>query len=336
MSESDAARQQPPPGAPTVHRLGFTTDWAPGTAYAYLIGGQEPILIDAGVPGADTYAEFESELAAAGFEIGDIEHLLLTHPHDDHMGQVPAVIEEADNVTIYVYESVPDRIERPISRITDCVRTNAIGAGLDQERVDDVVEGAVESAHEKRDLLPLEAIDVELGHEETVTVAGHRFEAIYTPGHQAEHICFQLQLDGERGDILFSGDAVIKPFRAVPVHVGFDAGVYDCLSAYLTAYDRLTGRNVAWINPGHGPQFSDYSDTIDRSRSDIETVIDDVARIVRTNGPISPVDITLDRKGSLEYLTNLMDTMGGLGYLEAQGCVRYTTDESGIRLYRRL
>ncbi|MFB6212159.1 MAG: MBL fold metallo-hydrolase [Halobacteriales archaeon] len=334
MSESDTARQQPPPGSPSVHRLGFTTDWAPGTAYAYLIDGPEPILIDAGVPGEDAYEEFTAELAAVDYAIEDIDHLLLTHPHDDHMGQVPAVIEETDDVTIYVYESVRDRIERPIGRITECVRANATGAGLEESRVDDIVEGAVESAREKRELLPIEAIDVELVHGETFTVAGHRFEAIYTPGHQAEHICFQLTVDGNHADVMFSGDALIEPFRAVPVHVGFDAGVYDCLSAYLTAYDRLAGRDVAWVNPGHGPQFERYAATVANSRSDIESVISAVETIVEDDGPVSPVGITVTRKGGLEYLTNLMDTMGALGYLETQGRIVYDVTADGVRLYR--
>jgi len=331
MSERDVAKRQPPPESPPVHRLAFPTDWAPGTAYAYLIDGPEPVLVDAGVAGAEA-AALESELDDAGFDAGGIEHLLLTHPHNDHVGQATAAIEAADP-RVYAHESVRDRLERPVGTIRECVRRNARSAGLDADRVDGIVGEAVDSARRNRGLLPPEEIDVELGHGETFEAGGFRFETIHTPGHQADHACFQLALEGGTGDVLFSGDALIESFRAVPVHVGFDAGVYDCLPAYLRAYDRLEGRDVAWVYPGHGPRFGGYAAAVERSRSEIEDVVAAVESDLRRSAPASPVALTVAREGDLEYLTDLMDTMGALGHLESNGRAGYGADPDGVRRY---
>lgn len=52
-----------------VRRVEFGMEWPPGHVAAYLLDADEP---------------------------ADIEHVLLTHPHVDHIGQVQTVIDEGD------------------------------------------------------------------------------------------------------------------------------------------------------------------------------------------------------------------------------------------------
>jgi glyoxylase-like metal-dependent hydrolase (beta-lactamase superfamily II) len=77
---------------------------------AYLIGGEEPVLVDAGLgqdfpptPGVEAGRLLE-ELAAAGYGPEDINHVVLSHLHADHTGWLatPEGGVTFPNVQVYV------------------------------------------------------------------------------------------------------------------------------------------------------------------------------------------------------------------------------------------
>jgi glyoxylase-like metal-dependent hydrolase (beta-lactamase superfamily II) len=94
-----------------VHRIEFTVDWPPGHVAAYLVGGPEPLLIDAGMAGDRGRRELDAGIEAAGYDVADVSHLLVTHPHVDHIGRVGAVVDAADP-TVYAPASVRERLAR--------------------------------------------------------------------------------------------------------------------------------------------------------------------------------------------------------------------------------
>lgn len=55
---------------------------------AYLVDADEPILVDARMYSEDGLEEFRRGLDELGYEPADIEHILLTHSHTDHVGQI--------------------------------------------------------------------------------------------------------------------------------------------------------------------------------------------------------------------------------------------------------
>ena len=59
--------------------------FGPTSAYAYFIAAEKPALIDTGVRGSAT-KEIQEVLAQNGYHIEDIEYILLTHAHVDHIG----------------------------------------------------------------------------------------------------------------------------------------------------------------------------------------------------------------------------------------------------------
>jgi glyoxylase-like metal-dependent hydrolase (beta-lactamase superfamily II) len=313
-----------------IHRLDFTVDWPPGHAAAYLIEGPEPILVDAGVPDERGTEELETGLAAHDYVPKDIAHLLLTHPHSDHIGQAATVVERADPV-VYAPRPIRDRLRRSTDDLAAGVRRTARQSGFDGDQLDGAIEEAVDSLRRSRRLLPPDEIDVALGYDEPFTVAGHRFEAIHTPGHQAEHACFQVSTDG--AELLFAGDVLIQPFRAGAINVGLDIGAYDAIIEYYAAYDRLSGRDVERVFPGHGPVFTDYEATIARSRDDLDDLLDSVAGTLESLSPATPLRLAQERASGGRLTHVLLDTIGALGCLDRCGRVAFDV-EDGVRQYR--
>jgi len=325
-SERDAARLATPAD---VHQLEFGIDWPPGHAAAYLLDCEEPVLVDAGVPGDRGEDELRAELDAVGYGPGDVDHVLVTHPHSDHVGQVTTVLEAGD-ATVYAPEDVRPRLDSATDDLAASVRSTAMEAGMSGQRADGAVKDAVNSLMRDRNLLPTDEIDVDLSYGETVRVAGHAVEVVHTPGHQADHACFQVA--GRDGDLMFGGDMTILPFRSAALDVGIDEGAYDSVRGFYTAYDRLEGRDVAEAYPGHGPVFTDYERAIDSSVADLDEMVEDVHETLAVLEPATPIEVGQERAG--EHLTAaLLDTIGALGYLDGHGRVTYDLVE-GVRRYR--
>lgn len=316
-----------------IHRLEFTIDWPPGHAAAYLIDEPIPTIIDAGAPGECGHRELVDGLAAHGYTPSDVEHLLLTHPHSDHLGQARTIIEASDPV-VYAPAGVRSRLNRSTTDLAAGVRETAHEAGLNGEGVEEAVEDACSSLRRNRQLLPPEAIDVEVRHAEQFTAGGLDFVAIHTPGHQADHACFLLA----GNTVLFGGDMVIKPFRAATLDVGLDREAYDGITNYYTGYERLHRLNVDLVYPGHGPVFTTYEDALTRSQRDLDTMVREVFTALSASAPASPLAVTLAQLPNNPHhnrlRTTLLETVGALGYLKEVNRVTVERDNECVRQYR--
>lgn len=313
-----------------VHRLEFEVDWPPGHVAAYLVDGPESVLVDAGGPSAENGEELRAGLDALGRAPADVDHVVVTHPHTDHIGQVPALLEAG--AELYAPRPVVEQLERDPDGLAVGVRETAIETGLDPDGIDQHVDRAVDSLERSRRLLPPERVDVAFEVDRSFTVGEHVFEPVHTPGHQVHHACFRVTI-GETA-ALFSGDALVEPFRSAALHVGLDRGAYDAIAAFYRAFDRLEGLNVDRVYPGHGPTFDDFDGVLERSRDRLDGTVDSVERTVREIGPASPLEVTLDRVDGFDHPAVLLDTVGALGYLDEQGRVTFERDEAGARQYR--
>ncbi|MFB6172244.1 MAG: MBL fold metallo-hydrolase [Haloarculaceae archaeon] len=330
MSRDEQAGEYRPAATEAVHRLEFTVDWPPGHAAAYLIDCEEPVLVDAGVPGDRGERELTTALDPLGYGPEDVDHVLVTHPHSDHVGQVTTVLE-AGGATIYAPEGIRPRLDRATDDLAAGVRSTAVEAGMEGRRADEAVKDAVNSLMRDRNLLPTEAIDVDLAYGETYEVAGFSVEVIHAPGHQADHACFQVS--GRDGDLMFAGDMVIEPFRSAALDVGIDRGAYDAVDRFYGTYDRLRGRDVAEVYPGHGPVFAAYDAAVESSVADLDGMVEHVYETLADLEPATPVEVGTERAG--EHLTaSLLDTIGALGHLDGEGRVAYEHTDEGVRQYR--
>ena len=70
----------------SVYQVGGGSLTAPGDCSFFLVdvGGGKCVLIDCGV--GEGYAELKENIEMLGFKAGDIDTLILTHCHIDHVG----------------------------------------------------------------------------------------------------------------------------------------------------------------------------------------------------------------------------------------------------------
>ncbi|WP_293898766.1 MBL fold metallo-hydrolase [Phenylobacterium sp.] len=173
----------------------------------YIVGQGEVAVID---PGPDDPAHLEAILAAVAGET--VTHILITHHHSDH-SPLAGALKAATGATIY-------------------------GCAVAGHEEEDTGEVKMEAGHD-HDFKP----DVTLCEGGTVQGNGWTMEAIPTPGHTSNHICYALK--EENG--LFSGDHIMGWSTTVITPPDGD------MSDYLASLEVIRARNFATLWPTHGP-----------------------------------------------------------------------------------
>jgi glyoxylase-like metal-dependent hydrolase (beta-lactamase superfamily II) len=175
----------------------------------YVIGSGEVAVID---PGPDLAEHVEALLAGLGRE--RVTHILITHTHCDHSPAAAALT----------------------------AATGAATWGFGPHAGGKRGEPGVEEGGDW-DFVP----DVTLRDGDAVAGKGWRFEAVHTPGHTSNHLCFALADSG----ILFSGDHVMGWSTSVISPPDGD------MTAYMASLDKLLGRSDAVYWPTHGPAIAE-------------------------------------------------------------------------------
>ncbi|HLK24009.1 MAG TPA: MBL fold metallo-hydrolase [Caulobacteraceae bacterium] len=186
-----------------------------GTGTYIVGGGESTAVID---PGPDMPEHLDAILAAVQGE--RVTHILITHHHLDH-----------------------SPLARPLKEKTGAV---IYGCAVKSLPVDDGVK--TEAGYDR--FVP----DVSVcGGGATIAGQGWTFEAIATPGHTSNHICYALAEE----NCCFTGDHIMGWSTTVVTPPDGDMG------AYIASLDLIKSRNFKTLWPTHGPPITDVGVFID-------------------------------------------------------------------------
>jgi glyoxylase-like metal-dependent hydrolase (beta-lactamase superfamily II) len=178
----------------------------------YLVGHRDVAVID---PGPGDPAHLRAILAEVGR--GRVTHILLTHTHRDHSAGIPALQRETGAKT-YAHGSPGERREAAAqhTEAKPFLQTNF-------EPDVSLVDGQMMAGHD------------------------WALQAVHTPGHAPDHLCFELVGKG----VLFSGDHVMGWNTTVI------APPEGRMSDYLSSLERLLAiQHVSYLS-GHGDTISE-------------------------------------------------------------------------------
>jgi glyoxylase-like metal-dependent hydrolase (beta-lactamase superfamily II) len=92
LSPEEALREAEAAG---IHCLRIPTPFAVGRVNCYLLEDEPLTLIDTGPNSGKALDELQSQLAARGHSIADLELVILTHQHIDHLGLVEVIVKQS-------------------------------------------------------------------------------------------------------------------------------------------------------------------------------------------------------------------------------------------------
>jgi glyoxylase-like metal-dependent hydrolase (beta-lactamase superfamily II) len=183
----------------------------------YIVGHGEVAVID---PGPDDPAHLAAILKAVEGE--KVIAIPITHHHSDH-SPLAAALKAATRATIY-------------------------GCAVAGHEAEDTGEVKMEAGHD-HDFRP----DVSLCGGGTIAGPGWTLEAIPTPGHTSNHLCYALKEE----DALFSGDHIMG--WSTTVITPPDGEMTD----YLESLQKIRAREFSTLWPTHGPPIREVAPFID-------------------------------------------------------------------------
>ncbi|MFM9865551.1 MAG: MBL fold metallo-hydrolase [Micropepsaceae bacterium] len=265
----DAAYGQPIELSPLIRRVCAENPNAftfKGTG-TYIVGRGRVAVID---PGPLLDAHVEALLKAVKGET--VTHILITHTHNDH-SPAAAPLKAATGAKTYGF--------------------GPHGAGKKQDGVD-VEEGG------DMGFRP----DVTLHDGDTIEGEGWTFDALFTPGHTSNHICFGLREE----KALFPGDHVMGWSTTVIAPPDGD------MAQYFASLDKLTNRDDRLYYPTHGnpiPNPQSFVRTLIEHRHARELQIEECLKHGLTRIPdivaviYSEIDKSLHPAASMSVLAHL-------------------------------
>lgn len=211
------------------------------------------ILVDAGWDDENAWNGLTTGLEAIGHSVSDVEGVVLTHFHPDHVGLCGRV-REASGAWIAMHEADHAQFANMTAprdaQWREQERVNLIAAGAPEE---DVV--AWQTAGMKSPTGPDSAPDRVLSDGQSIALTGRELRAVFTPGHTPGHVCFHLP----DSDIMFTGDHVLQ--KTTP-HVGnfvYPLERRDALAEFMDSLRRVQAMNVTRGLGAHGIPIDDVA-----------------------------------------------------------------------------
>lgn len=227
--------------APGIFRIGVAD------VNCYLVQTDDGLtLFDAGLPGSERV--LHTLLAHLGAQPSDIDALVLTHGHFDHVGMARRISAEGTSVLVHARDARLARHPysyRPASPRLAYVLTHPRGIPVIARM----------AAHGALIVRGVEAQGrVQHGHTVDAPGAPGAPLALWTPGHTDGHCAFLLE---DRG-VLITGDALVTldPYTGdTGPQIVARAATADTAEA-MTSLDTLAQTDAVLVLPGHGEPSS--------------------------------------------------------------------------------
>lgn len=314
-----------------IHRIVLPTPFPVGPVNVWLLVGEPVTLVDAGPRTREAVAALESGLAEAGLQVEDVELLVLTHQHNDHVGLAGDLRERAA-CAVAAHELLADVL--PNLRAAQEAEDAWADATMRLHGVEDGAREAMLALYGSRRRFagPVE-VDVPLREGETLTAGGRELRVAFRPGHSPT----DTLLVDDRAGTAFVGDHLLahissNPLVHRPVEPGHDGDPRrrrSALLAYLDSLERTAGEEHVLLHTGHGRDIAGHrelaAERIRLHHERAEQVHRELAAGPRTVGSIAR-SLWPDVDPSQTYLT-VCEVLGALDLLEAAGrCASYEDD----------
>lgn len=244
-----------------IHTIPVPTPFAVGRVNCYLLEGDPLTLVDAGPRSERSWSVLDAGVTAAGYRLRDIELIVVTHQHIDHVGQVASV-------------AAASRAE--VAALDLAVRRLAeFGFGTEEEdrlAVELMVRHGVPTGVAEG-LKEMTASFHEWGGPVTVTrplpagsmvrMGSGEFEVLHRPGHSPSDTVFW---EAERR-IMLAGDHLLSHISSNPLiakPLDGSPGRTRSLIDYERSLRLTRELPVALMLSGHGAPIRDHADLIDK------------------------------------------------------------------------
>jgi glyoxylase-like metal-dependent hydrolase (beta-lactamase superfamily II) len=310
-----------PAAAAGVHRLAIPTPFAVGRVNVYLIEDDPLTLVDAGPNSGTSFDELQRGIARLGHALEDVELVILTHQHIDHLGLVSLVAARSGAEVAAIDVAVPfvENYSLEADADDDFARETMLRHGIPK----DVVAALQSVSRAFRAWGARAHVTRRLRDGDALTLRNRTLHVHHRPGHSPTDTVFH---DRERR-MLIAADHLLANVSSNPLMTRPRDGSEErpqALVQYLASLACTREMDVDLVLPGHGEPITDHRALIDQRFDLHRRRADKIHRLIEER-PRSAYEIAQALWGNIAvtqaYLT-LSEVLGHLDLLSNQGRVR--------------
>jgi glyoxylase-like metal-dependent hydrolase (beta-lactamase superfamily II) len=317
-----------------IHPLPVPTPFAVGRVNCYLVDDDPLTLVDAGPNSGTSLTVLEAALGEHGRRVEDLERIVLTHQHIDHIG-LAQILADRSGAEVCTLDALAPWLAR---------------YGSHMEADDEFAEAIMLRNGIPKDIaIALRAVTAQFrawgsavdvsrtfGEGDVLEFASRSWRVHHRPGHSPSDTVFHDEATGE----LMGGDHLIKHISSNPlISRPLDAGATGAterpraLITYLSSLRATREMDLSVVYAGHGDVVEDHRTLIDERLAGHERRVAKIAGILG-GGPLSAFEIAQKMWGNVAvtqaYLT-LSEVLGHVDLLLERGEVVEVEDAGVVR-----
>jgi glyoxylase-like metal-dependent hydrolase (beta-lactamase superfamily II) len=309
-----------------IHCLPIPTPFAVGRVNCYLIDDEPLTLVDTGPNSGKALDELEQALRAHGRRIEDLERIVITHQHLDHMGLV-GILARRSGAEVVVLDLLAPLIEEfgaYAERDDELAEALMLRHGIPR----DVVTALRSVSRSFRAWGGSAPVDRRVADGEELAFAGRTLQALHRPGHSPSDTLFW---DAERR-VLIGGDHLIGHISSNPLvsrPLGGRSGEPGdgrprALMTYLRSLTETRAMPIDVVLPGHGEPVTEHAKLIDERFALHERRAAKIGGLI-ADRPLTAYEIAQSLWGNVAvtqaYLT-LSEVLGHVDLLLDRGAIK--------------
>jgi glyoxylase-like metal-dependent hydrolase (beta-lactamase superfamily II) len=313
-----------------IHTLRLPTPFMVGRVNCHLIEGEPPTLIDTGPNSGKALDDLQHQLAERGHSIDDLELVILTHQHIDHIGlaEIIAARSGADVAAIDVAVNFLENFGEDAESDDQFAVELMLSHGISEE----VVTALQSVSRSFRAWGSSPKVTRPLHDGEILSLGDRNLEVQHRPGHSPSDT---LLWDADRR-ILFVADhllAHISSNALITRPLDGSGERTQALVTYLESLRRTRELPAEIVLPGHGEPITDHVALIDerfaQSRRRAEKIHELIAERPRTGYELAQ-DLWGDVAVTQAFLT-LSEVIGHVDLLINEGRAREVRENGVIK-----
>ena len=313
-----------------IHEIAVPTPFAVGRVNCWLVEDDPLTLVDAGPNSATALVALEAGLAQHGRRVEDLERIVLTHQHIDHIG-LAQILADRSGAEVCALDALAPwlasygaAMEADDRHAEDLMRRHgvphdAVRALRSLVSLVRAWGAAVQVTHELRD-----------GGE--LAFANRTWTVLHRPGHSPSDTVFHDE--GRRE--LIGGDHLLARISSNPLAsrpLSGDGPAPSALLSYLASLRATREMDLEVVLGGHGEPVRDHRALIDQRFAMHERRAQKIAGVLRDQ-PLSAYEIARELWGDVavtQAFLTLSEVLGHLDLLAQRGAVTCAEDDGLVR-----
>ncbi|MGM0874102.1 MAG: MBL fold metallo-hydrolase [Bacillota bacterium] len=305
-----------------VFKLELPTPFPVGDVNVYLIKGDQLTLVDAGPKTEGAWLAFQHQLKEIGYTPKDIEQIVITHHHPDHVGMLDYFSEEVRVLGHRLNKPWLKKDQQFMSDQTLFFEKLLIEFGVNKNFLPYLVK-----LHDTFEFSCARDLKCFIGEGDEVSgLAGLR--VLETPGHAQSHIVLYKENTG----LLIGGDLLLKHISPNPLLEPPIAGELERSKPQLQlnhSISRLLEIPISLVFTGHGENIEEAHELITyRLKKQAERA--ELVRSFIAERPLTAFQICQSLFPKIYYkqlMLTMSETVGQLDYLEDIGQIKVDTTQ---------